>query len=136
MQIQLKFIGLLLMLLAFIHVFFPKYFNWKKELENLSLINKQMMQVHTFFLALTVFLMGYLCLTEAYQLIATQFGRKICLGFGFFWAIRLFFQFFVYSPKLWKGKTFETIMHVIFSLFWFYLTCFFVACWFIVKQMP
>lgn len=38
-----------------------------------------------------------------------------------FWAIRLFIQLFVYASKLWKGKTFETAMHVLFTLLWIYL---------------
>ena len=110
------------MLLAFVHVIFPKYFNWKEELERLSLINQQLMTVHTFFIALTVFLIGLLCFTNSTELIETKLGKTISLGFAIFWTCRLVFQFFVYSPKLWKGKTFETIMHVLFGLFWVYLS--------------
>lgn len=122
MELQLKIIGVLLIGLAIIHIIFPKYFNWKKEFASLSLVNKQMMYVHTFFIALTVLLMGILCLTSSAELIQTNFGKKICLGFGIFWGIRLFIQFFGYSSKLWKGKTFETVVHVVFSLLWTYLT--------------
>lgn len=120
MHFHLIIIGILLILLASIHIFFPKYFNWRIELKPLSLINKQMMGTHTFFIAFTLFLMGVLCLTSTTELIETSLGRKISLGLGIFWFIRLFFQFFVYSPKLWKGKTFETTMHVVFSALWIY----------------
>ncbi len=85
------------------------------------------MYVHTFFIALTVLLMGVLCLTSSVQLIETDLGKKICLGFGIFWAIRLFIQFFVYSSKLWKGKIFETIIHIVFSFLWVYLSYVFLA---------
>jgi hypothetical protein len=125
MEIQLKIIGVLLMILGIIHVFFPKYFNWKTELETLSLINKQMMQVHTFFVALMVFMIGLLCFSETNSIINTNLGKNIAFGLAVFWGIRLCFQFFVYSPKLWKGKTFETIMHVVFIAFWSYLTIIF-----------
>ena len=57
MEPHLKAIGILLMALASVHIIFPKYFNWKEELRALSLINRQMMLVHTFFIVLTVFLM-------------------------------------------------------------------------------
>lgn len=77
MELQLQITGILLMILAIAHVFFPKYFNWKQELSQLSLINKQMMEVHTFFVALVVFLMGLLCFTESQALTATTLGRKI-----------------------------------------------------------
>jgi hypothetical protein len=122
MEVHLKIIGYLLMLLALIHVVFPKYFNWKEELKYLSLINKQMMMVHTFFIALTVFLMGSIFVLESKELIETNLGRKIILGFAIFWSIRLFMQLFVYSPKLWRGKKFETIFHVFFTCFWVYIS--------------
>lgn len=114
------------MALGLVHVIFPTYFNWKEELKSLSLINRQMMQVHTFFIALVVFLMGLLCLTSTKALIETPLGNTISLGFGLFWLIRLFMQFFVYSPTLWKGKTFETVVHVLFSLLWIYLSVIFI----------
>lgn len=115
------------MILSLIHVFFPKYFNWKEELKSLSLMNRQMMTVHTFFIAFIVFLIGLLCLTSAEELTQTGLGKTISLGLGIFWTVRLFFQLFVYSPKLWKGKTFETVIHILFSLFWIYMS--FVFLW-------
>jgi hypothetical protein len=122
MEIHFKIIGIVLMVLALAHYLFPKYFNWEEELKSLSLINKQMMTVHTFFVAVTVFLMGLLCLTSAPELIGTGLGKTICLGFGIFWSLRLFIQFFVYSTQLWKGKKFETTVHIIFSFLWIYLS--------------
>lgn len=114
------------MILALVHVIFPKYFNWKEELKSLSLINRQMMTVHTFFIALVVFLMGLLCLTSATELIETKLGKTITFGLGIFWSIRLFIQFFGYSAELWKGKRFETIVHILFSFFWTYLSVVFL----------
>ena len=126
MEIHYKIIGVLLMALALVHVIFPKYFNWKEELKSLSLINRQMMTVHTFFIALVVFLMGLLCLTSTTDLIETKLGKTISLGLGIFWSTRQFIQFFGYSTELWKGKTFETIVHILFSLLWTYLSVVFL----------
>ena len=130
MEIHFKIIGFLLIALALVHVTFPKRFNWDKELNSISLINKQMMLVHTFFIALILFLMGLLCLISSKELIDTGLGKKISLGLGIFWIIRLLVQFFGYSTSLWKGKKFETIMHVIFSLFWVYLSIIFLTVYF------
>lgn len=80
-----------------------------------------MMTVHTFFIALFVFLIGLLCFTSAADLIHTKLGKIVCFGLGVFWTTRLFFQLFVYSSKLWKGKIFETIIHVLFIVLWMYL---------------
>lgn len=118
------------MVLAFIHAIFPKFFNWDKELAALSLINRQMMVVHTFFIALIVFLMGLLCLSSAHELMETNLGKKIVLGLGIFWSTRLFMQFFGYSADLWKGKRFETTVHILFTLLWTYLSVIFLATYF------
>jgi hypothetical protein len=122
MHIHLKIIGILLMSLALVHVIFPRYFHWKEELKDLSLMNSQMMKVHTFFVALTVFLMGLLCATYTDDLIGMHLGKIISLGLAIFWFCRLVVQFFGYSAELWKGKTFETLVHVVFSLLWTYLS--------------
>lgn len=127
MELHLRVIGLLLIVLAIIHIIFPRYFDWAKELRSLSLINRQMMYVHTFFIALVVFLMGILCLTSSNELIETELGKKLAFGFGVFWVIRLLFQFFGYSSKLWKGKRFETMVHILFSLLWAYLSVIFFS---------
>lgn len=126
MEIHYKIIGVLLIALALVHVIFPKYFNWKEELKSLSLINRQMMTVHTFFIALVVFLMGLLCLYSTKELIESKLGKTISLGLGIFWSMRLFIQFFGYSTELWKGKTFETVVHILFSLLWTYLSVVFL----------
>ena len=127
MELHLKIIGILLIVLAVIHVTFPRYFNWKQELSSLSLINKQIMHVHSFFIAFVVFLMGILCITSSKELIGTVLGKRISLGLGIFWTTRLFIQFFGYSTKVWRGKAFETIVHILFSVFWVYLSVIFIS---------
>jgi hypothetical protein len=126
MEFQLKIIGFILIVLAIVHVIFPKYFDWKSQLSTLSLINREMMYVHTFFIAFVVLLMGILCVTSSPELVTTRLGNKICLGLGIFWGTRFLIQFFGYSSQLWKGKSFETIVHVLFSLLWGYLTFIFL----------
>ena len=84
MENHLKIIGYLFVLLAFIHIFFPKYFHWKNELKDLSLINKQMMEVHTFFIALFVFGNGLLNILCASDLVNNPLGKKYLLDYLFF----------------------------------------------------
>ncbi|MEM6770855.1 MAG: hypothetical protein AAF597_09750 [Bacteroidota bacterium] len=121
MEIHLKIIGWLLMTLALVHAIFPRYFNWAEDLAPLSLMNRQMMKTHTFFIALMVFMIGLLCATASVELTSTKLGQHVCLGLTVFWGLRLFFQLFVYSPKLWRGKAFETTVHVVFTGFWLYM---------------
>jgi hypothetical protein len=126
MEWNLKIIGILLILLALAHVFFPNYFKWSIDLKEITLINRQMMYVHTAFIALILFLMGLLCVTSGQELISTKLGNRINLGLTIFWSSRLFVQFFIYSPKLWRGKRLESIIHILFSLLWAYLSVFFL----------
>lgn len=122
MLIHLKVIGALLAVLSVLHVFIPGYLDWKRDLKPLSLMNRQMMQTHMIFIAITVFCIGLLCLTSAPDIIGTPLGRKIALGLSVFWAMRLVFQLFVYSAELWKGKKFETFIHIMAVGFWIYMT--------------
>jgi len=126
MELHLKIIGILLIAISFLHFAFPKYFNWKQDLSPLTIINRQMMYVHTFFIALVVFLMGILCLTSATDLINTSLGKRISLGLGIFWLARLCIQFFGYSAGLWKSKAFETTVHILFSILWTYCSTVFI----------
>ena len=125
MKLLIQFIGYGLILLALIHVIFPKVFDWKNQLANLTLINRQLMTIHTFFVALTVFLMGILCTTSAHELLTTSLGKKLLIGLAIFWGIRLITQLFWYSPQLWKGKPRETAIHILFLTIWASITTIF-----------
>jgi len=131
MDVHLKLVGITLIVLATLHAVFPRYFSWREELASLSLINRQVMYVHTFFIALILILMGLLCLSSSQELIETSLGNKIALGLLIFWFVRLVIQFFGYSSQLWKGKRFETVVHILFSLLWAYFSIvFFAVYWF------
>lgn len=77
MVFLIQLIGYGLVVLALIHVVFPKVFDWKRELPLLSLVNRQLMTVHTFFIAVMVFMMGVLCASSAELLLRTPLGRRI-----------------------------------------------------------
>lgn len=127
MEIHLNIIGYSLMVLSLLHLILPFYFNWAKELQLLSLFNSQLIRVHTFFIALIVFMMGLFCVTNSHEIMNTKLGKTIAFGLSIFWCIRLIFQLFVYSPKLWKGKIFETAIHIIAIFYWSYLSFAFYA---------
>ena len=126
MEIHLRIVGSLLIALSLMHIIIPKYFKWEQELTSLTLITKQILYVHTFFIAFIVLLMGLLCIAYSHELIYDPFGRVITAGLCGFWLTRLIFQFLVYSPKVWRGKKFETVMHVVFAITWFYFTSVFL----------
>ena len=74
--------------------------------------------------------MGVLTLSSSDELLATPIGRRILFGLGLFWLARLFCQFFVYSPSLWRGKRCETAIHLLFTALWIYLSAtFLIGAW-------
>jgi hypothetical protein len=122
MELLLKIVGWSFIILASVKPIFPRYFNWSKELQSHSLINKQILQVHTFFIALAVTLMDLLFITSGHELCTINLGKKITFGLSFFWCCRFVIQFVGYSSTLWRGKLFDTLIHVALSIFWLYVT--------------
>ena len=122
MKTLIEITGCLLIALALLHAVFPRHFRWREETASLGLLTRQILYVHTLFIALTVGFIGLLCVTSADDLMRTSLGRRICIGLAMFWGIRLAVQFFGYSRELWRGKRFETTIHVLFALFWAFLT--------------
>ena len=114
----LQVAGGLQVALALAHVIFPRYFRWREELPRLSLVNAEMMRVHTLFVALTVAGIGALSLGWSEAVVGTAFGRVFAKAVCIFWAVRWAVQFVGYSSELWRGKGFETGMHVLFVLLW------------------
>ena len=118
----LQLAGVAQVLLALIHAVFPRYFRWREELSRLSLVNAEMMRVHTLFVALTVAGIGVLSWGWAGEVAGTAFGRVFAKAVAVFWGVRLVVQHFGYSAALWRGKAFETAVHVVFTLLWVGLT--------------
>lgn len=121
-ELHLRTAGALQILLAVLHLGFPRRFQWREELARLSPLNRQMFQVHTFFVCLVLVLFGSLSAFAADALLEpTRLARCVLGGIAAFWVVRLYCQWFVYDARLWRGKRLETTMHVLFSLLWIYL---------------
>ena len=122
LELHLKIAGIALIILGFSHAFFGPRFQWKEELARISLLNRQIFYVHTFFIALVVVMLGVLACFYTRELLApTHLARIILSGMVFFWSCRLLIQFFGYDASLWKGNRFHTRIHILLSVFWIYL---------------
>src|SRR3982751_2547981 len=113
----LRVCGSFLLGLFVLNFFVPKQFKWAEELPRLSLLNRRIMQVHAIFIALILLMMGLLLVTLPRELLSPQpLSRAVTGGLAVFWAVRLWMQWFLYDAELWRGKKFETFMHVAFSV--------------------
>lgn len=119
--VHVQVVGALNLLLASLHVVFPRRFGWKQDLAKLSRINRDIFVVHCVFIVLILILFGGLSLFCTDLLLAGgRLSAVVLGGLLVFWTVRLYAQWFVYSPEIWRGRRFETIMHYIFTGMWFY----------------
>ena len=123
LRLHLRLVGVLMAALALVNVFVPRRLNWREELSRVSLLNRQIFRVHTFFLIVVLALSAALLLTCADALLEpTRLSRAILAGLTLFWGLRMLIQWVYYSPAVWRGRFFETTMHVVFSALWIYVT--------------
>lgn len=132
---NLRASGVLLAGLVVLNTLVPRRFGWREDLARLSPINSEIFQVHAIFLVVTLALFSALLLTSADALLErTRLARAVLAGLTLFWALRMLVQWFYYSPSLWRGHRFNTVMHVLFSGLWIYMTGVFgAALYFVVR---
>lgn len=119
----LRIAGLLLLLLAAAHVFFPKQFHWSEELARLSLLNRQIFLVHVVYIVVLVTSMGLLSLVFTQALVEhTLLARLVLAWLCLFWLSRLAVQWLVYDASLWRGNRLHTAAHLALTCLWIYLT--------------
>ena len=134
--VHLKVAGLLLALLVAVHAFVPGRLGWREDLRKLSLVNRQIFEVHTVFIVLVLALSSALLVTSGDSLLVpSRLSRALLGGLTLFWGVRMLMQWFYYSPAIWRGNRFNTVAHVVFSTVWVYLTATFAAAlWVNVSQ--
>ncbi len=68
------------------HLLFWKIFDWKRDLENLTSVNKAVMQVLNLSLSVVFLIFAYVSIFHAEELLTTSLGKSIVGGivlFGF-----------------------------------------------------
>jgi hypothetical protein len=131
LSILVRVAGLILILLAGLHVPIGRRLQWHEESARLSPANEAIFHVHTFFICFVLVMMGLPCLLEPSVLLEkSKAGSWLAWSFAAFWMTRLLVQFLVFPKKLWQGKRLETIAHISFSILWIALTALFTVCGF------
>lgn len=129
LTILLRVAGAGLIMLAILHIPIGRVLKWKEDGRKMSPENEQIFHVHTFFVCLTVILMGLPCLlAPSIFLVKSGAGLWVAGSMGLFWIVRLYFQFFVYRSDLWRGKRLETFLHWWFAMVWLALALLFAVC--------
>ena len=129
--LHLRLTGVVMASLVVVNLVVPGRFHWREEMSRLSLVNRQIFQAHSVFLVLTLALFSALLLTCGAALLEpTRLSRAVLFGLTVFWGLRMLMQWCFYSPLIWRGHRFNTLMHYTFSAVWVYVTTVFaVALW-------
>ena len=125
---NLRLVGVLMAGLVVVNLFVPGRFQWREELSRVSLLNRQIFEVHAIFLVLILAMFSVLLLSSSEALLEpTRLSRLVLGGLTIFWGLRLLAQFFYYSPATWRGNRLRTMVHYGFSAAWIYVTAVFAA---------
>jgi hypothetical protein len=119
---HLRLSGALLILLGLAHGGFDRYLDWRRDIQKLTAINRQIFVVHWFYIALALFLMGLFFCAFAGQLLAPEpLTRGIFLATTLVWAIRLLLQYFTFRGDSWRNNSFHRKIHYLLTVIWIYL---------------
>lgn len=129
LSLLLRIAGAGLILLAILHVPIGKQLKWGQDVKRLTPVNASIFHVHTFFICLVLVMMGLPSLVDPKIFLEkSRAGNWLAWSIASFWAIRLYFQWFVYQADLWRGKRLETAVHWWFTFVWLGLATLFTAC--------
>jgi hypothetical protein len=125
---HLRIAGVLMALLVLVNLIVPRLLHWREEMAALSLLNRQIFQVHSAFIILILALLSALVLTCAEALVEpSRLSRAVLLGLTVFWGARMLVQWGFYSPEVWRGNRLRTVLHYACSATWIYMTAVFGA---------
>ena len=123
LSLNLRLAGVVILGLAAAYPIYPRYFRWRDELQAVSLLTRQIFFVHCGFIVMLLILQGILLLAVPQALVEpTTAGLALLVGLTAFWVYRLYSQLFMYERRLWIGNRFHTIVHVVFTALWCYLS--------------
>ena len=78
----------------------PRVLDWKRELQKLNPLTRQLVWVHGIFIVLTIIALGTIATTNAPQLaLGGLLARSLCAFVALFWLARLSLQFALFDPR-------------------------------------
>ena len=108
--------GIFYLILAIFHLFYPRLFRWKSNLEGLEVKRRYVIKQNLYVSNASMFVLwlffSFLSLFYARELLLTSIGKGILIGIVVFWIIRIF----VIQPIYIGIKTKESIIRVLFFI--------------------
>jgi hypothetical protein len=84
---------------AIFHLMFWRLFRWKRDLSSLTFINRSVMQILNLCLTFVFLLMAYISFFNTSELIQTNLGKALLVGFSLFWFLRMIEQIIFFGVR-------------------------------------
>ena len=115
--------GAMLIALGAAHVWIAKYLEWKSDAAKMTLVNRQIFWVHSFYIALLMTLLGGLSLLLPEALVRRDsLSRAVLAGMTLLWVLRLIIQWFVFDRSLWRNHARNRAVHFLLTAWWTWLS--------------
>jgi hypothetical protein len=129
LPVILRIAGAGLIALTVLHIPIGRHLNWREDIARLTPVNASIFHVHNFFICLVLVLMGLPCVLDLHTFLEkSRTAAWVSWSLATFWAVGLYFQWFVYRADRWRGKRRETAVHWWFTFVWLGLTTLFGIC--------
>ena len=113
LELLLRLAALAQLGVVLLNLFLVRLMNWRPDLEAMSLLIREVFQIHIYFISITLAIFGVLTWRFAAD-IATA-AHPLCvwlaMGIGIFWVIRSVMQWSHYSSVHWRGDRVRTLIH-------------------------
>lgn len=113
LTLALQTAAILQMGVAIINLGLARILHWEKEVENMSLLLRQVFQIHGWYISLTLAIFAVMTFRFAGEMAGGAHPALQWLSalIALFWGSRVILQFTHYSPSHWRGRPGRTIIH-------------------------
>lgn len=110
----LQLVAAIQLMIAIMNLFLFRMMKWQPELGQLSLLVREVVQVHSWFISIILGFFAILTLRFQNDMatLSHPFFAWFAAGIGIFWLFRTFLQLFYYSPSHWRGRPVRTLIHI------------------------
>lgn len=101
--------------IAMLNLALIRIMGWKPDLARVSLLVREVFQIHAWFISLTLLIFAAFTARFAGEMAAGEelVYRWVACSIGLFWAVRSVLQVAYYSGSHWRGIASRTAVHVI-----------------------
>jgi hypothetical protein len=113
LELFLRLAALAQLGVAVLNLFLIQIMKWERDLVSAPLLIREVFQIHTYFISITLAIFGTLTWRFAGDIARAAHPLCVWLAFGIgcFWSIRSVMQWSHYSSSHWHDDRFRTVIH-------------------------